>query len=76
MSKHHLSKAKPVGNGLATTAVANGNHEQDQPPFAEDKVRDVETARLAYSYWEARGNVHGSAEADWVRAEQEIKISR
>jgi Protein of unknown function (DUF2934) len=29
-------------------------------------------ARLAYSYWEARGYAHGSPEEDWLRAEQEL----
>jgi len=29
-------------------------------------------ARLAYSYWEARGYQGGSPEADWLRAEQEL----
>jgi len=32
-----------------------------------------EIARLAYSYWEARGRQAGSAEADWLRAERELK---
>ena len=31
-----------------------------------------EIARLAYSYWEARGRQGGSAETDWLRAEQEL----
>ncbi len=38
-------------------------------------TRDVsrdEIARLAYSYWEARGGSGGSAEEDWYRAEQEL----
>jgi len=39
-------------------------------PPAESR-RDV-IARLAYSYWEARGYQGGSPEADWLRAEQEI----
>ncbi|MCC7175443.1 MAG: DUF2934 domain-containing protein [Bryobacterales bacterium] len=30
-------------------------------------------ARLAYSYWEARGGQGGSAEEDWLRAEQELR---
>jgi len=30
-------------------------------------------AKLAYSYWEARGRSGGSAEADWFRAEAELK---
>ena len=32
-----------------------------------------EIARLAYSYWEARGRQHGSAAEDWSRAERELK---
>lgn len=33
----------------------------------------AEIARLAYSYWEARGGQGGSAEEDWLRAEQEYR---
>jgi DUF2934 family protein len=34
---------------------------------------DTETiAKLAYSYWEARGCSGGSPEDDWFRAEQEL----
>ena len=29
-------------------------------------------ARLAYSYWEARGGVGGTPEDDWFRAEHEL----
>ena len=29
-------------------------------------------AKLAYSYWEARGCQGGSPEEDWLRAEQEL----
>jgi hypothetical protein len=29
-------------------------------------------ARLAYSYWEARGGVGGTPEDDWFRAELEL----
>ena len=32
-----------------------------------------EIARLAYSYWEARGGQGGSPEEDWRRAEQELR---
>lgn len=31
-----------------------------------------QVARLAYSYWEARGRRDGSAEEDWLRAEAEL----
>ncbi len=30
-------------------------------------------ARLAYSYWEARGRVHGYAAEDWLRAERDLR---
>ena len=43
-------------------------------PGAVDKVVEhEEIARLAYSYWDARGFQGGSAEEDWFRAEQELK---
>jgi hypothetical protein len=32
-------------------------------------------ARLAHSYWEARGSQGGSPEADWLRAEQELRAA-
>jgi len=34
-----------------------------------------EVAQLAYSYWEARGYQGGSSEDDWLRAEQELRVS-
>jgi hypothetical protein len=38
----------------------------------QDLLHDA-IARLAYSYWEARGRQGGSAEEDWLRAETEIR---
>jgi hypothetical protein len=34
-----------------------------------------EIAKLAYSYWEARGYQGGSPEDDWARAERELGIA-
>lgn len=49
------------------------------PGMQSDAVEPVsdreEIARLAYSYWEARGFSGGSAEEDWFRAEAELKKS-
>ena len=40
----------------------------------EELVADRDAiARLAYSYWEARGFVGGSPEEDWLRAEREVR---
>ncbi len=35
-----------------------------------------EIAKLAYSYWEARGRRHGSELEDWLRAERELRKGR
>ncbi|MBX5497155.1 MAG: DUF2934 domain-containing protein [Bryobacteraceae bacterium] len=35
-----------------------------------------EIAKLAYSYWEMRGGVHGYALEDWLRAEAEIRARK
>jgi Protein of unknown function (DUF2934) len=40
--------------------------------MASESFQDA-VARLAYSYWEARGSQSGSPEADWLRAEQELR---
>jgi hypothetical protein len=65
MSKHHNSKTE-----------TNGSPAPGQTPLAKDHDGHGETARLAYSYWQARGGTHGSAEEDWLRAEQEMKALR
>jgi hypothetical protein len=42
-------------------------------PAASNGLDPNEIARLAYSYWEARGCQGGSPEEDWRRAEQELR---
>jgi len=49
-------------------AVAVPNELSDIP-----ELKTEEIARLAYSYWEARGCQGGSADEDWLRAEQELR---
>jgi len=39
---------------------------------ADEGLRQ-QIARLAYSFWESRGYQGGSPEADWFRAEAEIR---
>lgn len=53
-----------------TMAAAAASKEPTKP------VSHEEIAKLAHSYWVARGYAHGSAEADWLRAEQELQASR
>lgn len=48
----------------------------EQTPAPEVVIIDLdreEVARLAYSYWEARGYRGGSPVDDWTRAENELR---
>lgn len=44
--------------------------------FADSPLDPEDIARLAHSYWEARGRDGGSPEEDWFRAEQELRERR
>jgi hypothetical protein len=57
----------PAGKAMAAAAAAGG---------AIAPVTHEEIASLAYSYWAARGYVDGSAHADWLRAEEELRAKR
>ncbi len=54
------SPEAPVNVSMQTASLS--------PGAAYDDI-----ARLAYSYWEARGRQGGSPAEDWFRAEQELK---
>ena len=41
----------------------------------QEAVPEEAVARLAYEYAEARGFVGGSPEEDWLRAEQELRVT-
>jgi hypothetical protein len=62
--KHHAKKSvdtpaeAPVETPQAAAVAVSVSHEQ--------------IAKLAYSYWEARGRQDGFAEQDWLRAEREL----
>jgi len=67
MAKSIRSKERTriAGNGTTGLAIA-------EPANANDLRDEEEVARLAYSYWLARGCPEGSPEEDWLRAEQEV----
>ena len=46
---------------------------REPSPEPGRQIHHDEIARLAYSYWEARGGGGGSAEDDWARAEEELR---
>ena len=59
------TKAREVKGGRAAAAVLTADDEMSIPTHEA-------IARLAHSYWEARGGQGGSAWEDWFRAEQEL----
>jgi hypothetical protein len=60
---------KPAPRTSAKPAVPE---RAPSPAVVIDLSRE-EVARLAYSYWEARGYQGGSPLEDWVRAENELR---
>jgi hypothetical protein len=46
---------------------------ESRPPEPAAEPTHEEIARLAHSYWESRGRQGGSPEADWLRAEAELR---
>ncbi len=63
-----------VAEALKTTAPEFSTEQPASVAF-DGADRDA-IAQLAYSYWEARGGVGGSAEEDWLRAEEEYRRKR
>jgi hypothetical protein len=60
----HVKAAQHAEPAVPLGAAPAGISEQDQ------------IAKLAYSYWEARGHQGGSPEEDWLRAEREFHSRR
>jgi hypothetical protein len=75
----------PKSSEIAETASASHHHKAVSTPtpvvapviqpVAAPKARQVsreEIAKLAHSYWVARGHANGSPEEDWFRAERQL----
>lgn len=87
--KHHSVYSDPTGaaaaaspakrrpsrtKGLESSTSEISSADATRKTAAPSTVDRSAVARLAYSYWEARGFVGGSAEEDWLRAEQELRL--
>lgn len=72
MKKHANSSGNP-GTGAASGAATAVAFEPAPEVRSDNAVIDhQDIARLAYTYWEARGCPLGSPEEDWFRAEMEL----
>jgi hypothetical protein len=85
--KHHSIYSDPTGAAAAgspakrrasrTKGSASETPSSNPGPSVASEVIDRQAvARLAYSYWIARGYTGGSAEEDWLRAERELRTGR
>ena len=70
--KRNNRNAKPlepvVVPPVPPAPLAETGETADIPELKADEI-----ARLAHSYWEARGCQGGSADEDWLRAEEELR---
>lgn len=76
----HAKRKRPV-KASAAAASSGGETQAGASNGVEAAVEfsvpeEEEIARLAYSYWEARGGEGGSSDEDWFRAEQEVRRKR
>jgi hypothetical protein len=66
-----------TATGVRRLGRAGAKHSSKASPKAKtethEQVGPDAIARLAYSYWEARGYTDGSPEEDWLRAEHELR---
>jgi hypothetical protein len=73
----HVKAVQHADPGRETKAVESsvqGSAEAATSPAPVPESEEI--ARLAYSYWEARGGQGGSPQEDWARAEQEFRKRR
>jgi hypothetical protein len=74
-----VSAAAPPRRKLASALRVKHSAQPAEKPLEPVATATVsgpsqdEIARLAYSYWEARGYQGGSSEEDWLRAQRELR---
>jgi hypothetical protein len=86
--KHHAIYSDPTGAAAAASPAKRRAPRAKGPESLASEISSSEpagkarpgpivdraaVARVAYSYWEARGFTGGSPEEDWLRAEREVR---
>ena len=66
----------PAGKAMAAAAAAGSANAPQGVSSTAAPVTHEEIARLAYAYWASRGYADGSAQADWLHAEQDLRSRR
>lgn len=74
------SETNPLAKAAAASAGATSDPINsvaiDSVGVITHEIKYEDIAKLAHSYWIARGYTHGSPEEDWLRAERELKTKR
>jgi hypothetical protein len=73
VAETRVLEQKPVEPELAQTVTVTEVVTETVTQTVTKVVTHEEIAKLAHSYWVARGHAHGSPHEDWVRAERELK---
>ena len=63
----------PVQYGLTRETYRTGNEFPVPPSQLADQATRADIAELAYLIWEEHGCSNGSAESDWLEAEQMVR---
>ena len=71
-AKHHPKSHPKTAKSAQLDDASNGPSALPAEP-AESFISREEIARLAYTSWELRGRPAGSAEYDWIKAEEELR---
>ena len=71
-----MKKTDTKGNARPPQAIVVKRAAIEFDAGPSDPAAYQEVAALAYSYWEGRGYRPGSAEEDWLRAEEELRGRR
>lgn len=66
------SRLKEHCRTAGVTSAISAEPFDDERRTSPAAVSPGEIARLAHSFWEARGRMDGSAVEDWLRAEREL----
>ena len=66
----------PKTEGAAVAEISNEPMETAGQALTSKPDNHDEIAALAYDFWLQRGSPIGSPEADWFRAEEELKNCR
>lgn len=74
-ARRKSASPKRVSRALAVEVSSAPASEPEALPVAPAESFQDAVARLAYAYWEGRGYQGGSPEADWLRAERELRAA-